>query len=118
MIEAGNFNDKMSHSILKSYLDRKEFKEADAIILGCTHYPLIKNDILEVLDRDVKVFDNTDFVPREVDLELRKLYLLSDKKAGNDEFYVSDHTDSFEKTTRVFYGEKIQLELCNIWKNN
>jgi glutamate racemase len=118
MIEAGNFNDAMSQAILKSYLDRAEFKEADAIILGCTHYPLIKKDILKVLDRDVKVFDNTDFVPREVDLELRRLYLLSDKKAGNDEFFVSDYTDTFEKTTRVFYGEKIHLELCNIWKSN
>jgi glutamate racemase len=118
MIEAGNFNDEMSHSILKSYLDRKEFKEADAIILGCTHYPLIKKDILNVLDRAVKVFDNTDFAPREVDLELRKLYLLAEEKTENDEFYVSDYTDTFEKTTRIFYGEKIHLELCNIWKTN
>jgi glutamate racemase len=118
MIEAGNFNDEMSKSILKSYLDRPEFKEADAIILGCTHYPLIKHDILEVLGRDVKVFDNTDFVPREVDLELRRLYLLSEKKSGENQFYVSDYTETFEKTTKIFYGEKIHLELCNIWKSN
>jgi glutamate racemase len=118
MIEAGNFKDEMSHSILKSYLDRPEFAEADAIVLGCTHYPLIKQDILEVLGRPVKVFDNTDFVAREVEIELRRLYLLADKKTMEDEFYVSDYTETFEKTTRIFYGEKIQLELNNIWRTN
>lgn len=118
MIEAGNFNDEMSESILKSYLLRKEFEDIDALVLGCTHYPLIKKDILKVLNRDVKVFDNTDFVAREVELDLRRLYLLADKKNHADEFYVSDYTDTFEKTTKIFYGEKIHLELCNIWKNS
>ena len=66
----------------------------------------------------MKVFDNTDFVAREVELDLRRLYLLADKKNHADEFYVSDYTDTFEKTTKIFYGEKIHLELCNIWKNS
>lgn len=118
MIEAGFATNQTIDGVLKYYLDRKDFENIDALILACTHYPLIKDKIAAILPPNVKIFDNTTFVAREVQLELERLYLLSDKKNGEHEFFVSDYTENFEQTTQIFYGEQIKLELANIWKNN
>lgn len=118
MIEAGFYNNNISKAILESYLHRKEFEDLDALVLACTHYPLIKSDIQALLPESVQIFANTDFVPREVQLELERMYLLNDHRSGENRFYVSDYTEAFEKTTQAFYGKSIHLELCNIWKTN
>jgi len=118
MIEAGFASNQTIDGVLKYYLERDEFNGIDALILACTHYPLIKDKIATLLPPTVKIFDNTTFVAREVQLELERLYLLNDKNGGEHEFYVSDYTESFEQTTQIFYGKKINLELANIWKNS
>ncbi|MCS6819890.1 MAG: glutamate racemase [Chitinophagales bacterium] len=118
MIESGLADDETMDRVIKLYLDQPMFKEIDALILACTHYPLIRKKIETFLPPHVKIFDNTSFVAREVQLELERLYLLSDKQTGQHEFYVSDYTDNFQQTTRIFYPQPIKLELANIWKNN
>src|SRR5690606_19782547 len=45
MIEEGFINDRISRTVLESYLSDKKLKGIDSIILACTHYPLIKNEI-------------------------------------------------------------------------
>jgi glutamate racemase len=117
MIEAGFYNNSTSETILRSYLEHDNFKDIDALILACTHYPLIKEDIRKILNPEVRIIDNIDFSAREIELELKRYYLLSDKKSGDNRFYVSDYTESFERTTKIFYKEQIHLELANIWKN-
>lgn len=117
LIEDGFSMHETIDEVLKHYLHRKEFENIDALILACTHYPIIKDRIVAILPSNVKIFDNSTFVAREVQLELERLYLLSDRKTGEHEFYVSDYTENFEQTTQLFYGEKIKLELAKIWKN-
>lgn len=117
MIEAGFYNNNISRAVLESYLQRPEFLELDALVLACTHYPLIRSDIASLLPESVKIFANTDFVPRELKLELERHYLLNPQRTGENRFYVSDYTEAFEQTTRAFYGQSIHLEHCNLWKN-
>jgi glutamate racemase len=45
---------------------------------------------------------------------LEKEGLTSEKRQGNDVFYVSDYTKSFEHTTNIFYGKEIHLDLCKL----
>ncbi|UCH14404.1 MAG: glutamate racemase, partial [Bacteroidales bacterium] len=45
MIEEGFIFDDISNAIIRSYLSKNELKDIDALILGCTHYPIIKNQI-------------------------------------------------------------------------
>ncbi|MCO5280614.1 MAG: glutamate racemase [Chitinophagales bacterium] len=116
MIEAGFAPNSTIDGVLQYYINRKEFEDIDALILACTHYPLIKDKIADLLPPHVKIFDNTIYAAREVQLELQRLYLLSNKKSSENEFYVSDYTENFEQTTQIFYGEKIKLELAKIWK--
>lgn len=116
MIEEGFYNDKISHEIIYSYLAQPELSNIDALILGCTHYPLIKEEINDFYQNKVKVIDSTTIVANKVKKILEIEGLLSPVRTGPDKYYVSDYTDSFERTTSVFFGSKINLELKNIWK--
>lgn len=117
MIEEGYCNDGISHAIVHNYLEQKELLGIDALILACTHYVIIKPEINSFYKGKIKLFDSTDIVATKLKAILAKEGLLSDaEKPGRHNFYVSDYTLSFQKTTQIFFGESIQLEACKIWK--
>jgi len=115
MIEEGFYQGNISHSVIDTYLGRKEFAIIDALLLACTHYPLIKNEIETYFNNKVAVLDSTDVVANAVSELLRKENLLALERTKKNEFYVSDYTKSFEDTAKVFYGEEIELKTANIW---
>ena len=118
MIEEGYYNDNISRAVLENYLSNEELKDIDALVLACTHYPLIKSEIAAFYNHQVKIFDSAEVVAAKLKWVLEKEGLNSERKVAKDLFYVSDFTQSFERTTRIFYGHEIQLERCNIWKND
>jgi glutamate racemase len=109
MIEEGFIFDDISNAIVRSYLSRKELQGIDSLILGCTHYPIIKNQISRFFNFEVNVFDSAKIVAEKLRDELTKKQLLRTEKASGHEFFVSDHTDYFEIIARMFFGEKIDL---------
>ena len=117
MIEEGFFNNKISRSIIASYLSRPKIKNIDALILGCTHFPLIKTEIEEFYDHKIPLIDSADEVAEEVYHLLKKNKILNtSKKKPVHRFYVSDYTDAFEKSTRFFFSETTRLQEARIWK--
>jgi glutamate racemase len=116
MIEEGFYNGSISRSIIENYLAHPDLQGIDVLLLACTHYPLIKNQIAEILGHNVTIMDSTDVVREEVYSILDAENLLSEKKFAEDAFYVSDYTSSFEETATLFYGEDIKLESIPIWK--
>lgn len=115
MIEEGFYKGKISHSVIDTYLGRAEFDDIDALLLACTHYPLIKKEIETYFNHKVNVLDSTDIVATWIKDLLEKENLLALNRTKKNEFYVSDYTQSFEDTAKVFYGEEIELETANIW---
>ncbi len=115
MIEEGFFNNKLSHTIIEAYLNYPDFADIDAMILGCTHFPLIREEIQSFLGKKVQIFDSTDAVAHTAAQILEKKGLLREKEGGPDRFLVSDYTHSFEQTSRIFFGEKIHLEAHPLW---
>jgi glutamate racemase len=109
MIEEGFIFDDISNAIVRSYLSRKELQGIDSLILGCTHYPIIKNQISRFFNFEVNVFDSAKIVAEKLRDELTKKQLLRTEKASGHEFFVSDHTEYFEIIARMFFGEKIDL---------
>lgn len=115
MIEEGFFHDKISHSVIENYLSYPDFQGIEAMLLACTHYPLIKSDIVDFFENKVAVYDSTDVVAKEVREKLEKNNLLNDKQRNPHRFYVSDYTTSFEKTTNIFFEGDVKLEEAAIW---
>ncbi|HEY0895289.1 MAG TPA: glutamate racemase [Sphingobacteriaceae bacterium] len=115
MIEEGFFNNNISSTLIHSYLSSGKLKGIDSLILACTHYPLIKEEVDAFYGGKVDIVNTADIVAEYVRKKLEVSGLLNDGQPGRHQFYVSDYTTSFEKSTRIFFGEKIHLKLNNIW---
>ena len=116
MIEEGFVFDDISNAIIRSYLSRKELQGIDSLILACTHYPIIRNQISRYFDFKVNVLDTARIVADAVRKFLTDHEMLSSERSGPDQFYVSDTTPYFEVIANMFFNEKIRLEKRNIWK--
>lgn len=116
MIEEGFIHDNISMHILDNYLNAESLKGIDVLIPGCTHYPLIIDDIRNYYKGLVDVPDTAAITAKSVESLLRQNDLVSDRKNDNHHFYVSDFTDSFEQSTLKFFHEKVHLEQLNVWE--
>lgn len=117
MIEEGFYNNNISNAVLEKYLSDETLSGIDGLVLACTHYPLIKNEIAAYYQNKVRIFDSAEVVAAKLKLILGKEGLVAEGRNGKDVFYVSDYTSSFEQTTRIFYGKEIHLQQRNIWKD-
>lgn len=115
MIEEGFFNDQISNTLIHTYLSDPQLQGIDSLILGCTHYPLIRNEIAAFYQPEISIIDNTEIVANHLQKELKRMDLLNTNEPEPHRFYVSDFTDSFEKSTQLFFGQQIQLNLRQIW---
>ncbi len=113
MIEEGFYNN-ISKTVIHNYLEQPELKGIDALILGCTHYVMIKKEINDFYGGKVKLFDSTDIVADKLKAILYIENLLTDKPLGENLFYVSDYTESFEQAAKAFYGTAVQLKQQSI----
>lgn len=122
MIEEGFYNNKISQTIINSYLSKSKLSKIDALILGCTHYPLIKAEIQKFYGKSVEVIDSSEIVAMYVKQVLEKHHLLNETKSSRfslgkkSQFFVSDYTQSFEETSKIFFDEKVKLKQFNIWE--
>jgi glutamate racemase len=115
MIEEGFFNNKISHDIIEKYLNDPLLENIRALILGCTHYPLIKKEINEFYGGRVAVLDSSEVVASALNDYLSSNDLLNDQSNSQDHFLVSDFTESFEASTKLFFSKTVHLEKHPLW---
>ena len=116
MIEEGFFNQEISLAIIKNYLSNKNLKEIDSLILACTHYPLIKKQIIEYYNNQVEVIDSSSIIANYIKNELEKMNMLNTNNKSSYNFIVSNLTESFSKSASFFFKDKISLQELDIWK--
>ncbi|MFC0185105.1 glutamate racemase [Pseudarcicella hirudinis] len=116
MIEEGFFNNNISESIIYQYLANEELSGIEALILGCTHYPLIKSQIDSFYKENITILDTSEIVAAALKKYLSQSSLLNNLNAYIRHFYVSDYTQSFERSTQIFFGEQIRLEHYPLWE--
>ena len=116
MIEEGFYNDNISSAVLEEYLSHESFKSIDGLVLACTHYPLIKKEIDYFFKSKVKLFDSAEVVASKLKKILEAESLINSERKDPNRFYVSDFTQSFEHSTKIFFGKQVKLELMNLWK--
>jgi glutamate racemase len=115
MIEEGFHKGDITHSIIKNYLGQENMKNIDALLLACTHYPLIKAEIEEFYQHKIPIMDSTDVTANAAKNLLIKEDLLNPKESGTDQFFVSDYTEGFEQTAKMFYNQSVKLATEHIW---
>jgi len=115
MIEEGFIFDNISNSIINSYLSKPELNNIDALILGCTHYPVIKNQISKFYNFELDIIDSSKIVAERLRDVLTKNNLLNNERGPERIFYVSDYTDYFQIISKLFFEKEIQLKKINIF---
>ncbi|RKY31712.1 MAG: glutamate racemase [Candidatus Omnitrophota bacterium] len=106
--EEGWLSGKVVLEVAKKYLKPIKDSGCDTVILGCTHYPLLKPVIKEVLADKVKLIDSAKQVAMEVKGILACEGLLSkNRKKAKHKFYVSDNTAWFSDVAKKFLGEPL-----------
>ena len=115
MIEEGFIFDDISNAIIRTYLSNESLAGIEALVLGCTHYPIIKNQISKIFNFNIEVIDSARIVSMILRDSLEKNNLLNDSGIVKDQFFISDYTTYFEKIARMFFEGEIILKKADIW---
>ncbi len=115
MIEEGFFNNQISHEIIAQYLADDSLQNIEALILACTHYPLIKNEIKEFYKGKMTILDSSEVIAKALKEHLEDQRLLNEQVSPPHHFLVSDYTESFEASARMFFHDTVQLERHSLW---
>jgi len=109
LVEEGWIEGDISTMIAGQYLEGLKDKGIDTIVLGCTHYPLLKRVIAEVMGEGVTLIDSAIETSLEIKAILSTLGVNSEKKSPRTkEFFVTDSTERFLKVGENFLGQKIE----------
>lgn len=112
IIEEGLHDSDIARQAVKYYLEHPDFKNISALVLGCTHYPIIKKHIEEYYQNRVEVIDSASIVARS----LHGFSLSRLENAGKVSVNVSDLTPAFASVAKLFFGEDVVLSHLDIWK--
>jgi glutamate racemase len=106
IVEEGLINHKITYEILKYYLTSLVNKNIDTLILGCTHYPLLKKAIQKVVSRRITLIDSAKAVSLEVKEYLNSHHSENKKSSqGKHLYYVTDAPEKFKQLARLFLGK-------------
>lgn len=108
-------NHKVIDSLLDVYLSQPDLQNIDALVLACTHYPVIKERIAQYYKKPIEIIDSSDIVAAAVKKQLSENNLLNANGESNKHFYVSDYTESFANNAKLFFGNNITLEHYPLW---
>lgn len=107
-IEEGEIRSKALKEVAGVYLKILRAKKIDTLVMGCTHYPIIKKIIEKEVDHHVKIIDPGQSIAREVESFLKNRDMLNNqKKKGKKKYFVTDLTNRFISVAEMFLGNKI-----------
>ena len=116
MIESGFHDASIKKQIITTYLNHKKLKSIDTLILGCTHYPLIKREISEIYNNKIKIISSLESIGKHIKNQLKiKKLMNTNKSKKKHEFYISDLTVSFQENAKSFFNKEIHLKEKNIF---
>ena len=118
LIEEGMAKTKPLELILAMYLQEPVLAGIDALILGCTHYPLLKQQIEDFYNHSIPIIDATKLTADCLQQLLINNNLINhNSAAAKHVFYMSDDNQHFAKLAKIFFPGDIQLELLPLWDN-
>src|SRR4030095_9210240 len=111
LAEEGWHNNIIAQNVSNEYLKVFKNKKIDALILGCTHYPLLKNVIQKTVGNKVGLIDSGRETAKEVKKILEKKDLLNEHSGPKSQsiFYVSDFPHKFKEVSQRFLSRKLVI---------
>ncbi|MDF1577169.1 MAG: glutamate racemase [Desulfurivibrionaceae bacterium] len=115
LVEEGWLDRRETKMVVRRYLHPLKLKQIDTLVLGCTHYPLLRAIIQPRIGKKVRVIDSAAAVAAELRTFIEENPDIGvDSVAGRgNRYYVSDVTDTGLKIAAKIFGRKINLELAD-----
>lgn len=108
LVEVGWIDHDVTRQVAEHYLESLTQDGLDTLILGCTHYPLLKNLISQVLGPKVVLIDSAEMVAKKLKALLKTEGLENPSpEISKHHLYVTDLPRNFETVARRFLGEDI-----------
>jgi glutamate racemase len=105
LAEEGWFEEDITHMVAERYLADLIGEQIDTLVLGCTHYPLLKKVIAETMGRDVALIDSAVPIAREVKDTLESIGMLRKENTRRQlTYYVTDDPKNFARVGESFLG--------------
>lgn len=107
LVEEGWLDNEVAKSTAKLYLSDIKNEGMDVLILGCTHYPLLKSLISQEVGPKITLVDSAQATAYALDELLNNAGLKNESSHKADQIYVTDLPLRFESVARRFLGDKI-----------
>ena len=112
LAEEGWIKKDVTLKVAQEYLSSLKRFKIDTLILGCTHYPLLKETIQEVMGKAVTLIDSAREIALEVKQILGETQIMNDsKRKPHHKFLVTDRPQAFEKAAKNFLGYAVKLKV-------
>ncbi len=111
LAEDGWNKNRIAQMVSDEYLKPLKNKNVDTLILGCTHYPLLKDVIQNSVGKKVTLIDSGRETAKEVQKILAKKQLLNNRKMtekNHSVFYVSDFPHKFKEVSQRFLSKELK----------
>ena len=102
-------DDQITRLVVRRYMAELKDNGVDTVILGCTHFPLLRDAISDYMGEDVTLVDSGFETANYAAKVLREQDLLTDDNtAKTPDFFVSDTPEGFESVAGLFLGRDME----------
>ena len=113
LVEEGWLRQAVTRAVLRTYLAPLRRHRIDTLILGCTHYPLLKPLIAQILGKGIVLVDSAESCARDIREQLARAELLASgrRRAGTIQPFLTDETTHFGALAEKFLGVPTETPL-------
>jgi len=109
-IEAGEFKGLVTHALVTRFVEPLLAKGVDTLVLGCTHYPLLRSLIAQIAGPMVQIIDTGPAVARHLRDRLVDSALHSDRESpGKAAFWTSGSPAELQPVTATVWGQAVEI---------
>lgn len=109
LVEEGWWDDAVTEAVARRYLAPMRLGGVDTLILGCTHYPLLKDVVARVMGKGVALIDSAEQTAVEICGLLRRMGLERTSGRGRHRFVVSDGPERFRRLAGRLIGKEVDV---------
>jgi glutamate racemase len=110
LVEEGWMKKPETEKIVKEYLKPLQRAKVDTLILGCTHYPMLKKTIQKAAGKKIKLVDSAEEAAKDVASFFEKSGFAFSGSKNGCKIYVSDKTEALENWVDSCLGEDVKIE--------
>lgn len=114
-VEEGDLNNKEVNRLLLKYLDKVKNSKTDCLVLGCTHYPFLKQPIRKILGSKIKLIDSGKAIARRTESLLETHNIKNEqKRAGKSTYFTTGDYNKFSQVASKLMKSRVQTQKIKI----